>query len=64
MLQPLVLRRSIFATCLLTAFATQAEQFNFNFPAQNLAATPDDLSGKSHVRLMYSPEAVKGAIYA
>lgn len=60
MIQHPTIRRSILAACLLAAFAAHAEEFDFSLPAQDLAVSLDSLSSQSHVRLMYSPEAVKG----
>jgi TonB-dependent siderophore receptor len=60
MFQHPTVRRTILTACLLAAFSANAEQFDFNLPVQDLAASLESISGKSHVRLMYSPEAVKG----
>lgn len=60
MLQHPTLRRTILAACLLAAFSAHAEQFEFDLPKQDLAISLESLSSKSHVRLLYSPDAVKG----
>lgn len=60
MFQHLTLRRALLAACLLASFSAHAEQFDFDLPQQELAASLDALSSQGHVCLMYSPDAVKG----
>ncbi|MDD2700989.1 MAG: TonB-dependent hemoglobin/transferrin/lactoferrin family receptor [Sideroxydans sp.] len=60
MFQQPTARRTVLTACLLAAFSAQAENFNFNLPAQDMAISLDALANQGHVRLLYSPEMVKG----